>query len=192
MARYQFPYKKYMDKAVEKVDWQQVGNQVFINTDDGVWVADKNGIHIDFYAGMVVYTAIGDRIHADDKWIRNRDRLAEGIADAEKHGRFAEAENVTATELVHNADGNLVPSGRSHKAVMLTRYENGLPIKVCVNAKLLKRFPKNTMYYTTSPSGPVLVCLPESIKADGTLGKILPIAIVMPFNYWNHYEIITW
>jgi len=189
MARYQFPYKKYMDKAVEKVDWQQVSNQVFINTDDGVWVADKNGVRIDFYAGMVVYTAIGDRIHADDKWIRNRDRLAEGIADAEKHGRFAEAENVTATELVHDSDWNLVPDGKQYKAVMLTAYnDDGLPIKACVNAKLLKGFPKDAMFYVTSSTSPVMVCLPETKGADGYAGRTLPIAIVMPFMFW-HYDI---
>ena len=189
MAKYQFPYKAYMDKAADKIDWQEVGNRVFINTDDGCWVADKNGIRIDFYAGMAVYTAIEDRTQADSKWIRNRDKLAEAIADADKYGMFAEAENATATELVHDEDFNLIPEGKQHKVVMLTAYnDDGLPIKACVNAKLLRGFPKNAMYYVTNATSPVLVCLPETKRSDGYIGRVLPIAMVMPFTFWR-YEI---
>ena len=187
MTKIRFPYGEYMEKITcGYSDAPIEDDSIYVNQNNGVWIADKNGIRINYYSGMSILSAVWDR--HDERWYRNQKNLSQGIADAEKYGQLAEAENVTATELVHNADGNLVPSGRSHKAVMLTRYENGLPIKVCVNAKLLKGFPKNAMYYTTGSHGPVMVCLPETINRDGTMGAIKPIAIVMPFQFWR-YEI---
>ena len=153
---------------------------VFHNTEDGTWVSDKNGTKIMFYAGIQVMTA--SWIVSDPKWQKKSKAIGNAVDKMRDTDMYlADAEDIDIRYTGYRKSGKTI-----NKAVRLRRgTDDGSVIDVYVDKTLLRGIPKNALYYTTGWCDPVIVCLPEDKQYRG---RILPIAIVMPFNP-RDYEI---
>lgn len=153
---------------------------VFCSTADGTWVSDKNGTKVMFYDGIQVMTV--SWIVADPKWQKKRKAIGNAVdkmRDTDMYLADVEAIDIRYT-------GDLHTHKAIDKAVRLRRVaDDGSVIDTYVDKTLLREIPKNALYYTTGWCDPVLVCLPEDKYYRG---RILPIAIILPFNP-RDYEI---
>lgn len=147
-------WSEKVDRIFEEMANEKTNGEIFFqNMPGGAWFCDKKGVMAYRLEGQTILSAKPQNAVTVFEYLMNETKDA-AIAIEKTNGITKEG----------------------HKVCRLSRADRNRQINVYLNPKLMKKFPANTLYYTTAATKAVLAGIWENDKLH-IIGLIMPVRV---------------